>query len=117
MCVLCVLFFLDHSSFISEASLMQLLRKHIPGLDSYWPSHHDAVQAFRVFDSEGVGFIKVTLLKRFLGQAQLNADDASRAYVHTRDDYSNCSFLIPSLSPTLPSLPSLPPSLPSFIFS
>ena len=34
-----------------------------------------------MFDSEGVGFIKVTMLKRFLVNAQLEVDDASCEYV------------------------------------
>ena len=45
-------------------------------LDEPWPSHHDVLKAFRVFDSEGLGFIKVTLLKKFLVQAQLEVDDS-----------------------------------------
>lgn len=41
-----------------------------------WPGDEDVKRAFRVFDSEGLGFIKVTLLKRFLVQSQLGVDDA-----------------------------------------
>ena len=41
-----------------------------------WPGDEDVKRAFRVFDSEGLGFIKVTLLKRFLVQAQLGVEDA-----------------------------------------
>ena len=47
----------------------------MPALDEVWPSDDDVRQAFRVFDSEGLGFIKVTLLKRFLVQAQLGVED------------------------------------------
>ena len=43
---------------------------------SSWPGDEDVKRAFRVFDSEGLGFIKVTLLKRFLVQAQLGVEDA-----------------------------------------
>ena len=50
-------------------------------LDEAWPSHHDVLKAFRVFDSEGLGFIKVTLLKKFLVQAQLEVDDSVCEYV------------------------------------
>ncbi len=45
-------------------------------MKSSWPSHGDVIRAFEVFDTEGVGFIKVTLLKRFLVQAQLDVDEA-----------------------------------------
>ena len=49
----------------------------VPALDhSCWPGDEDVKRAFRVFDSEGLGFIKVTLLKRFLVQAQLGVEDA-----------------------------------------
>lgn len=47
-----------------------------PSLAPTWPGDEDAKRAFRVFDSEGLGFIKVTLLKRFLVQAQLGVEDA-----------------------------------------
>lgn len=49
----------------------------IPSLaPTNWPGDEDVKRAFRVFDSEGLGFIKVTLLKRFLVQAQLRVDDS-----------------------------------------
>lgn len=48
---------------------------------SGWPADEDVKRAFRVFDSEGLGFIKVTLLKRFLVQAQLGVEDAICEYI------------------------------------
>lgn len=36
-----------------------------------WPSNDDVITAFSVFDQEGLGFIPVQQLKRFLLQAQL----------------------------------------------
>ena len=55
----------------------------MPALADPWPSHRDVLRAFHVFDSEGVGFIKVTLLKRFLVQAQLDVDDSACKFVLT----------------------------------
>ena len=54
----------------------QLRQAVLPALAAAWPGDEDSKRAFRVFDSEGLGFIKVTLLKRFLVQAQLGVDDA-----------------------------------------
>ncbi|CAI8046783.1 Calmodulin (Fragment) [Geodia barretti] len=54
----------------------QLLEVVAPALGTNWPGDEDVKRAFRVFDSEGLGFIKVTLLKRFLVQSQLGVDDA-----------------------------------------
>jgi Ca2+-binding EF-hand superfamily protein len=54
----------------------QLLEVVAPALATNWPGDEDVKRAFRVFDSEGLGFIKVTLLKRFLVQSQLGVDDA-----------------------------------------
>jgi hypothetical protein len=51
---------------------------------STWPGDEDVKRAFRVFDSEGLGFIKVTLLKRFLVQAQLGVEDAVCEYYVTQ---------------------------------
>ncbi len=48
----------------------------MPSLKESWPAHKDVIGAFRVFDAEGVGFIKVTMLKRFLVQSQLEVDES-----------------------------------------
>lgn len=37
----------------------------------HWPSDEDVMEAFSVFDQEGLGYIPVQQLKRFLLQAQL----------------------------------------------
>ena len=63
-----------HNS-ITKQQLQDTIREAVPSLQEVWPSDHDVRQAFRVFDSEGLGFIKVTLLKRFLVQAQLGVED------------------------------------------
>jgi len=68
----------NHS--ISEDALFAIVTQHVCRLKESWPSHPDVLKAFRVFDSEGVGFIKVTLLKRFLVQAQLEVDDSVCEY-------------------------------------
>ena len=68
----------NHS--ISEDTLFAIVTQHVCRLKESWPSHPDVLKAFRVFDSEGVGFIKVTLLKRFLVQAQLEVDDSVCEY-------------------------------------
>ena len=41
----------------------------------YWPSDSDVIAAFEVFDQEGLGYIPVQQLKRFLLQAQLGFRD------------------------------------------
>ena len=61
---------------IAEAALRGIAARHVSCLGEEWPLDRDVLQAFRVFDSEGVGFIKVTLLKRFLVQAQLDVEDS-----------------------------------------
>lgn len=61
---------------ISKDELHGIITRNGFQLDEPWPSHHDVLKAFRVFDSEGLGFIKVTLLKKFLVQAQLEVDDS-----------------------------------------
>ena len=58
---------------VSKEQLRQVVQ---PTLAPTWPGNEDVKRAFRVFDSEGLGFIKVTLLKRFLVQAQLGVEDA-----------------------------------------
>lgn len=58
---------------VSKEQLRQAVQS---SLAPTWPGDEDAKRAFRVFDSEGLGFIKVTLLKRFLVQAQLGVEDA-----------------------------------------
>lgn len=60
---------------MQEADLRYIVERHTPQLRDPWPSDEDVRQAFRVFDREGVGFIKVTLLKRFLVQAQVEQDE------------------------------------------
>ena len=69
----------DHGS-IQEPQLRGILKKFFPTLKESWPSHGDVLRAFQVFDTEGVGFIKVTMLKRFLVQAQLDIDEAVRMF-------------------------------------
>ena len=64
----------DHNT-IQKMKLLALLKKYIPTLNETWPSHSDVTKAFKVFDTEGVGFIKVTMLKRFLVQSQLAVDE------------------------------------------
>lgn len=61
---------------IQEERLRKIISKNVRTLKDPWPSHKDVLKAFQVFDSEGVGFIKVTMLKRFLVQAQLDVDDS-----------------------------------------
>lgn len=63
---------------MSKEQLRQAVQ---PSLAPAWPGDEDAKRAFRVFDSEGLGFIKVTLLKRFLVQAQLGVEDAVCEFV------------------------------------
>lgn len=65
----------SHHSTIGEIPLKALLAKHVPTLNESWPAHNDVLRAFKVFDTEGVGFIKVTMLKRFLVQSQLEVDE------------------------------------------
>ena len=66
----------SHHNTISEEHLRNILSKFIPSLAESWPAHNDVLRAFKVFDTEGVGFIKVTMLKRFLVQAQLEVDES-----------------------------------------
>ena len=66
----------SHHNTILEMTLKGILSKHVPSLNESWPSHNDVVRAFKVFDTEGVGFIKVTMLKRFLVQSQLEVDES-----------------------------------------
>ncbi|XP_064388556.1 calmodulin-related protein 97A-like [Halichondria panicea] len=66
----------SHKNLIREGKLSEIVFRHLPSLKSDWPSHGDALKAFQVFDSEGVGFIKVTMLKRFLVQAQLDVEES-----------------------------------------
>ena len=61
---------------IQEMELKSILIKFFPIFKGSWPSHGDVIRAFKVFDTEGVGFIKVTMLKRFLVQAQLDVDES-----------------------------------------
>lgn len=61
---------------MSRDELRTIVHESIPSITHPWPSDDDVKRAFRVFDSEGLGFIKVTLLKRFLVQAQLGVDDS-----------------------------------------
>ena len=65
----------DHGM-ITEAQLQRVFNLEVPVLKESWPSHGDVLRAFQVFDTEGVGFIKVTMLKRFLVQAQLDVEEA-----------------------------------------
>ena len=74
---------------IAEGSLRGIAARHVASLEKEWPQDRDVLQAFRVFDSEGVGFIKVTLLKRFLVQAQLDVEDGVREYRVTRSENFN----------------------------
>ena len=62
---------------IPEDQLQQIVSQYCHSLKDPWPSHEDVLKAFQVFDSEGVGFIKVTMLKRFLVNAQLEVDDTN----------------------------------------
>ena len=41
----------------------------------HWPSDDDVMEAFSVFDQEGLGYIPVQQLKRFLLRAQLGFKD------------------------------------------
>ena len=66
----------SHHNTITREQLRSILLKHIPSLAETWPSHNDVLRAFKVFDTEGVGFIKVTMLKRFLVQSQLAVDES-----------------------------------------
>ncbi len=66
----------DSKNLIKEGPLQDIIFRYHPSLKSDWPSHQDALKAFQVFDSEGVGFIKVTMLKRFLVQAQLDVEES-----------------------------------------
>lgn len=59
---------------LSKEQLWEVIEPNLPS--SYWPGDEDVKRAFHVFDSEGLGFIKVTLLKRFLVQSQLGVEDA-----------------------------------------
>ncbi len=70
----------SHKNLIREGKLSEIVFRHLPSLKSDWPSHGDALKAFQVFDSEGVGFIKVTMLKRFLVQAQLDVEESVCKY-------------------------------------
>lgn len=46
-----------------------------------WPSHLDVIEAFRVFDHEGQGYIKTSQLKKLMQSAQLGVDEnASKKY-------------------------------------
>ncbi|XP_065918609.1 calmodulin-A-like [Dysidea avara] len=40
-----------------------------------WPSHLDVIEAFRVFDHEGQGYIKTSQLKKLMQSAQLGVDE------------------------------------------
>ena len=40
-----------------------------------WPSHLDVLEAFRVFDHEGQGYIKTSQLKKLMQSAQLGVDE------------------------------------------
>ena len=40
-----------------------------------WPSHDDVIEAFRVFDHEGQGYIKTSQLKKLMQSAQLGVDE------------------------------------------
>jgi len=40
-----------------------------------WPSHDDVIEAFRVFDHEGQGYIKTSQLKKLMQSAQLDVDE------------------------------------------
>ena len=62
---------------IEKEDLQQIVVQHARSLKDPWPTHKDVLKAFQVFDSEGVGFIKVTMLKRFLVNAQLEVDDTN----------------------------------------
>ena len=59
---------------VSKEQLREVLEPVLT--NSAWPADDDVKRAFRVFDSEALGFIKVTLLKRFLVQSQLGVDDS-----------------------------------------
>ena len=61
---------------VSKEELREAVHTLTPSLAQPWPSDDDVKNAFRVFDPEGLGFIKVTLLKRFLVQAQLGVADS-----------------------------------------
>lgn len=65
-----------HKGTVTEAQLHDIVSQYLPSLSKPWPSDRDVLRAFKVFDSEGLGFIKVTLLKRFLVQAQLDVEDS-----------------------------------------
>lgn len=40
-----------------------------------WPSHDEVIEAFRVFDHEGQGYIKTSQLKKLMQSAQLGVDE------------------------------------------
>ncbi len=65
-----------HQGTVTESQLHEIVVQHVASLNKPWPSDRDVLRAFKVFDSEGLGFIKVTLLKRFLVQAQLEVEDS-----------------------------------------
>lgn len=47
-----------------------------------WPSHLDVIEAFKVFDHEGQGYIKTSQLKKLMQSAQLGVDEnASEMYL------------------------------------
>ena len=58
-----------------ESVVMNVLSTHSSQKDLYWPSEDDVLAAFEVFDQEGLGYIPVQQLKRFLLQAQLGFRD------------------------------------------
>ena len=76
----------SHHNMIQKNQLFSLLKKYLPSLNETWPSHSDVMKAFRVFDTEGVGFIKVTMLKRFLVQSQLDVDETVCKFVCMHGD-------------------------------
>ena len=65
-----------HQGTVTEDYLYDIVSQRIPRLTDPWPSDRDVLRAFRVYDSEGLGFIKVTLLKRFLVQSHLDVEDS-----------------------------------------
>lgn len=48
-----------------------------------WPSHLDVLEAFRVFDHEGQGYIKTSQLKKLMQSAQLGVDENASKEITT----------------------------------
>ena len=58
-----------------ESIVKEVISTNTSQQELYWPSDSDVIAAFEVFDQEGLGYIPVQQLKRFLLQAQLGFRD------------------------------------------